>query len=419
MSRRVYISSGTELVLVPGQPWPLHTIVGRCNAHHHQRHLKQTSLLLKVPCNLLATVEARWLGAHLGMLLLVTLATGLAGSWRPRLGQQERVAVHWRQDDSPLARRLSDMISVTPSLQAPIVWRPTPWARASKAQFALATVRSRLGAVRRSMEPPLTGRTTTCDDPDVTVEWTKDPVGYALPADAPIVIFLHTITGSAAQTRCLMKYASMRGWRSCTFVRRGHGGPLQSPSFNLLGSVEDVEQQLDAVRRAYPRAKFVAMAGVSAGSAQLISYLGRAGEATPVSAACAVCPAWDVRTAFSQIGAKQPVAERAMVASVKAKFLTGKNEKVLREWDAAAFDRCVAATSLPELIEAHAPFAMRDADATGESYYEAQCVPTPARNPRPCVYRQTFSHPHAACSLPPALAATRWPTGKALRCPRC
>jgi predicted alpha/beta-fold hydrolase len=55
------------------------------------------------------------------------------------------------------------------------------------------------------------------------------------------------------------------------------------------------------------------MVGVSAGSAQLISYLGRAGASTPVGAACVICPAWDVQTAFASMSISQPLAERVMV----------------------------------------------------------------------------------------------------------
>ena len=129
-------------------------------------------------------------------------------------------------------------------------------------------MRSRLGALRRGVEPPLTGQISETNDTDVHVEWVKDEVGAALPDDAPIVVFLHTITGSAAQTRWLTTAASKRGWCSCVFVRRGHGGRLSSPSFDLLGNADDVELQLAAVRRAYPRASFVGMVGVSAGESQ-------------------------------------------------------------------------------------------------------------------------------------------------------
>lgn len=282
----------------------------------------------------------------------------------------ERVTTYFRQSDDALSLRLQRMLAVAPSLAEP-EYTPTPWAKNTKINFALATVRSRLGALRRRMDPPLVGRVTPTADPDVTVEWAKDPIGISLPADAPIVVFLHTITGTASQTRWLTKYASLRGWRSCVFVRRGHGAPLAAPSFNILGTVDDVALQLDAVRKQFPAASFTAMVGVSAGSAQLISYLGRAGASTPVGAACAICPAWDVPLAFQKIGEAQPMAERAMVRAVKSSFLRGRNEAVLRAWDDAAFERCLAAQSLTEFTDAHAPFAMRDHDATADTFYRA------------------------------------------------
>ena len=196
--------------------------------------------------------------------------------------------------------------------------------------------------------------------------------GIALPLDAPICIFLHTITGSAAQTRWLMGQASRRGWRSCVFVRRGHGRErkLTSPSFNLLGEVADVEAQLAAVRRTYPEAPFLGMVGVSAGSGLLISYLGRAGAATPVGAACAICPEWDVEQAFTAMGTEQPLAEAAMLKQIKASFVR-RNEQLLRQWDSAAVDACLEAKSLPEMLAAHAPFAMRAHGATGADYLAA------------------------------------------------
>ena len=154
-------------------------------------------------------------------------------------------------------------------------------------------------------------------------------------------------------------------------MRRGHGGPLNAPSFNLLGAVDDVDLQLSAVKRAYPAAPFIAMIGVSAGSAQLISYLGRAGETTPVGAACAICPAWDVPAAFGALGETEPLAESAMLRGIRARFLCGQNEEMLRAWDAEAFEQCAQANSLPDFMAAHAPFAMRDRSATAADYYAA------------------------------------------------
>ena len=212
------------------------------------------------------------------------------------------------------------------------------------------------------------GRITSCEDPDVTIEWAKDDAALALPVDAPIVIFLHTITGSAAQTRWQMSQASRRGWRSCTFVRRGHSNKrLRTPSFNLLGDVEDVEMQVAAVRHAYPDA-FLGMVGVSAGSGLLISYLGRAGPSSPIHAACAICPAWDISTAFDQLSLEQPAASKLMLESIKSTFIK-RNEALLRDWDEDAVDACLTATTMPEMLAAHAPFAMRRKGATALEYF--------------------------------------------------
>eukprot|EP00966_Prymnesium_polylepis_P092057 2131197-Prymnesium_polylepis.1 len=168
-----------------------------------------------------------------------------------------------------------------------------------------------------------------------------------------------------------MDVASLRGYRSCVFVRRGHSGrELSAPSFNLLGAIDDVELQLAAMRRTFPEASFLGMVGVSAGSAQLISYLGRAGTSTPIGAACAVCPAWDVREAFGRMATEQPLAERAMLKQIRRNFVR-RNERLLRAWDSDAVDACYAAKSLPEMLDAHAPFALRRRGATGDEYHAA------------------------------------------------
>mmetsp|Transcript_17749 Transcript_17749/g.58335 ORF Transcript_17749/g.58335 Transcript_17749/m.58335 type:complete len:255 (+) Transcript_17749:780-1544(+) len=112
------------------------------------------------------------------------------------------------------------------------------------------------------------------------------------------------------------------------------------------------------------------MVGVSAGSGLLISYLGAAGSATPVGAACAICPAWDVGSAFGAMSEAQPAAERAMLAQIRSRFVR-RNERLLRAYDSAAVDACLAAQSLSGLLAAHAPFAMRRRGATGDEYFAA------------------------------------------------
>ncbi|EOD28231.1 hypothetical protein EMIHUDRAFT_235010 [Emiliania huxleyi CCMP1516] len=349
------------------------------------------------------------------LLLALSHALTIPTTLRAHRGNNriERVRAYWRKDDaSPLARRLDKIIAAAPALERP-TYQPTPWARSAKANFVLATLRSRLAALRRNVEPPLTGRTTAVpSEPDLGVEWTKDEVGVTLPPEAPttllqsdlgwhlgrtfsaalrrqapIVIFLHTITGTAAQTRWLMAGGVARGRTA------GHVHDASRNTVPQRRDVSDVQLQLEAVRRAHPRASFLGMVGVSAGSGLLISYLGAAGSATPVGAACAICPAWDVGSAFGAMsealpaaergvrpraaslhapgrGQAQPAAERAMLAQIRSRFVR-RNERLLRAYDSAAVDACLAAQSLSDLLAAHAPFAMRRRGATGDEYFAA------------------------------------------------
>ena len=70
--------------------------------------------------------------------------------WRRVLeaGRELRVDTYWRRDDSELSQRLARMLEATPSLLRP-TYRPTTWAKGSKANFALAFARSRAGELRR------------------------------------------------------------------------------------------------------------------------------------------------------------------------------------------------------------------------------------------------------------------------------
>ena len=71
-------------------------------------------------------------------------------TWRRVLeaGRELRVDTYWRRDDSELSQRLARMLEATPSLLRP-TYRPTTWAKGSKANFALAFARSRAGELRR------------------------------------------------------------------------------------------------------------------------------------------------------------------------------------------------------------------------------------------------------------------------------
>jgi len=179
----------------------------------------------------------------------------------------------------------------------------------------------------------------------------------SLPATAPFCIFLHTITGSAKETGHFMRYASRRGWRSCVFNRRGHAGvPLTSPSFNVMGEAMDTKAQVEAVLRRYPHLSYLAMVGISAGSGLLVTYLGKEGDNTPVKAAAALCPAYDITRAFSRLSLNFPIVDSHILASMKRLFLW-PNAEILSNKSTSAFHDCCSATTIHEFLLAHFKFA--------------------------------------------------------------
>ena len=54
---------------------------------------------------------------------------------------------------------------------------------------------------------------------------------------------------------------------------------------------------VNQIRENYPD-NFIGLAGISAGSGQVVSYIGREGSNVRVNAAASLCPAWDISSAF-------------------------------------------------------------------------------------------------------------------------
>lgn len=268
----------------------------------------------------------------------------------------------WRAErTNALADRIANIVERCPSLQNPEYVPPSFAAgRFSNAALSIAkgAVAARKLPIRRQAL-----------EPDLHVDWMDDEVSRRLPPDAPVVIFLHTITGSASKTAIYLRTAEKLGYRACVFVRRGHGGPLHKPFFNLMGDVEDVKVQVSAVKQAYPHASFTGMVGLSAGSGLLVSYLGHMGDASPVDAACSLCPAYDISYAFERLGEEFASTERYMLAELRKLFLK-PNEELLQEANAAAFRACMEARSLVDFFGAHAPFALADPAADAAAYFD-------------------------------------------------
>lgn len=142
-----------------------------------------------------------------------------------------------------------------------------------------------------------------------------------LPPTAPVLLLLHTITGTARDFIELSKRAIAAGFRPVVCVRRGHlGGALGAARVNLLGSTADLRQQVAHVAALHPGAPLLAV-GASAGTGLLVRYLGEEGPRAPLAAAVAICPGYDTGRgkAFSRFSA---FTDAHILKAVKRFFLT-------------------------------------------------------------------------------------------------
>ena len=143
-------------------------------------------------------------------------------------------------------------------------------------------------------------------------------LGSELPAETPTLLVLHTITGSPQSMRGFVSDVHrLTGWRVVLCQRRGHGDlKLSSPRFNTMGDTDDLRQHIQLIQARYPNSPLYA-AGVSAGTGLLVRYLGEQGRDTPLQAAFAYCPGYDISTAFSRA---KPFYSRLMAKKLLAQF---------------------------------------------------------------------------------------------------
>ena len=193
---------------------------------------------------------------------------------------------------------------------------------------------------------------------EVSLDWADNDVTRMLSDDAPVLGILHHISGNSRQEAGFMHYAANRGWRSCVLNRRGHSGmPLRAPPyFNILGNADDRVAMVGKMRKKYPN-NFIALAGVSAGSAQVVSYIGREGDRVQINAAASLSAGWDFKTTLAQMHACYPLVDRYITKAVKNHFLEKeRNQDALRMMPEALI-KCRQATFIHELFGASAPFA--------------------------------------------------------------
>jgi len=243
-----------------------------------------------------------------------------------------------------------------PSLQHG--FSPSPWVRNAHVQNALTVLRSDIAP---SLRWDLEERQTLPDGGTVSVQW----LGLDAPAGTPVLVLLHTITGSGDGLRRFVVAIRRRlGWIVAACNRRGHAGlPLTAPRINTMGSTEDLRRQIAAIESRRPGAALYGV-GVSAGSGLLVRYLGEAQASARFRAAVALCPAYDLRDAFHH-------AHRAYdryLARKMVQFFLHKNRDVLGAVD--GYTECAAATTIAEFHDRLYPlagFASRDAFYRGSN----------------------------------------------------
>uniref|UniRef100_A0A7S4LPR0 AB hydrolase-1 domain-containing protein n=1 Tax=Oxyrrhis marina TaxID=2969 RepID=A0A7S4LPR0_OXYMA len=223
----------------------------------------------------------------------------------------------------------------------------------------------------------------TPDGADISIDWADDDVSRALAPEAPILIVLHTVTGSGPESWHFVREVPQYGWRACVFNRRGCGSSLKTPNFNLMGNPDDTRLMVDAVVQRYPRASFIGMAGISAGSGQIITYLGQEGKKTPVGAGVSLCPAYKLKDAFTLLTQRDPIVDKIVCKSMQQNFLyKGGNRELLEKADPTTFRAAAEATTMQGFFEAAAPFAGASSweDYVGEhdpmNYEAGIAVPT-------------------------------------------
>ena len=107
----------------------------------------------------------------------------------------------------------------------------------------------------------------------ISIEWSADDKTLKLPANAPILAILPTVNGDAPSMKYFLQDAADRGFRGVVLNRRGHADKLKTPQFDIMGNVADTVIQIDLIAQKYPGV-FIGMAGVSAGSGLLVSFMG-------------------------------------------------------------------------------------------------------------------------------------------------
>ena len=106
--------------------------------------------------------------------------------------------------------------------------------------------------------------------------------------------------------------------------------------FNLFGSTDDLREAISRIAAARPEAP-LCLYGISAGTALLVRYLGEEGAQTPVVAAVANCPGYDISVCLTRVGWLYDAGY--YLKALKRHWLEGENGAVLRAHDPQLCER--------------------------------------------------------------------------------
>ncbi len=170
-------------------------------------------------------------------------------------------------------------------------FHPPWWLRSAHAQ----TIAGKL--LRRP--PRLELHRERWDTPDGDFVDLDFAFGDDAPADAPVVLLLHGLEGSARRPYAMIAYRALldRGLRPVGLNFRGCSGePNRLPRFYHSGETEDAAWVIGELRRRWPRAAFGAV-GFSLGGNVLLKLIGERGDGAGhlLRAAAAVSVPFDLR----------------------------------------------------------------------------------------------------------------------------
>ncbi|HXC52431.1 MAG TPA: alpha/beta fold hydrolase [Candidatus Limnocylindrales bacterium] len=245
-----------------------------------------------------------------------------------------------------------EILERCPSLRAD--FEPSWSIRSAHVQNLLTVVR---GEVAPALRWDLEERLSMPDGGTVSIQW----LGLAAPEETPVLVVLHTITGSGDDLRRFIAAVRARlGWVVAACNRRGHAGlELTSAQINTMGATDDLRRQLLAIESRRSKAALYGV-GVSAGSGLIVRYLGEEGERSRLRAAVALCPAYDIRYAFDHA---HPGYNWYLTRKI-VRFFLHRNKEVLGGIE--GYDHCAAATTMTEFHDRLYPLAGFD---SREAYY--------------------------------------------------